>query len=234
MRSIPFIENPASTAELDRPELRIEPKRQVAADLGVSDGGAVGDDPGRHARRYRRQSSASSHRRRSARPDLRLELDEAAQPLRRATGSARVATASAGDDAAFGGRGISSMKVYGPTAINRYVIASGAVTIEGDLRGDAALGEAVKAIHSPPTAQKLPARRQYRRDRRRRSDVRSVRVLRRGDGRGPDDGLYAARAAVRQFPAAGHHPAIAGPLSIACGSIIALLLTAQGAYRCRW
>ena len=36
MRSVPFIENPASTAELDRPELRIEPKRQVAADLGVS------------------------------------------------------------------------------------------------------------------------------------------------------------------------------------------------------
>ena len=36
MRSIPTIENPISTAELDRPELRIEPKRQLAADLGVS------------------------------------------------------------------------------------------------------------------------------------------------------------------------------------------------------
>ena len=36
MRSIPSIENPISTAELDRPELRIEPKRQLAADLGVS------------------------------------------------------------------------------------------------------------------------------------------------------------------------------------------------------
>ena len=36
MRSIPIIENPMSTAELDRPELRIVPKRQVAADLGVS------------------------------------------------------------------------------------------------------------------------------------------------------------------------------------------------------
>ena len=36
MRSIPMIENPISTAELDRPELRITPKPQVAADLGVS------------------------------------------------------------------------------------------------------------------------------------------------------------------------------------------------------
>ena len=36
MRSIPIIENPISTAELERPELRVTPKRQVAADLGVS------------------------------------------------------------------------------------------------------------------------------------------------------------------------------------------------------
>src|SRR5271166_5842292 len=36
MRAIPIIENPMSTAELERPELRIVPKRQVAADLGVS------------------------------------------------------------------------------------------------------------------------------------------------------------------------------------------------------
>ena len=36
VRSIPTIENPISTAELDRPELRIAPKRQLAADLGVS------------------------------------------------------------------------------------------------------------------------------------------------------------------------------------------------------
>jgi multidrug efflux pump subunit AcrB len=36
MRSIPIIENPMSTAELERPELRVVPKRQVAADLGVS------------------------------------------------------------------------------------------------------------------------------------------------------------------------------------------------------
>ncbi|MBP0649834.1 efflux RND transporter permease subunit, partial [Mycobacterium tuberculosis] len=36
MRSIPFLDNPMSTAELDRPELQITPRRQLAADLGVS------------------------------------------------------------------------------------------------------------------------------------------------------------------------------------------------------
>ena len=44
---------------------------------------------------------------------------------------------------------------HGPTAINRYD-RKRRVTIEGDLRGDAALGEAVKAIHALPTARKLP------------------------------------------------------------------------------
>ena len=33
---IPILDNLVSTAELDRPELRVVPKRQVAAELGVS------------------------------------------------------------------------------------------------------------------------------------------------------------------------------------------------------
>ncbi len=36
MRRIPIIDNPMSTAELDRPELQIIPKPQLAADLGVT------------------------------------------------------------------------------------------------------------------------------------------------------------------------------------------------------
>ena len=64
----PMIENPISTAELDRPELRIAPKPQVAADLGVSTEALVRDDPRRHARRHRRQSR-QVQRRRPAGPD---------------------------------------------------------------------------------------------------------------------------------------------------------------------
>ena len=68
MRSIPMIENPISTAELERPELRIVPKPQVAADLGVSTEALVRYDPRRDARRHRRQSR-QVQRRRPAGPD---------------------------------------------------------------------------------------------------------------------------------------------------------------------
>ena len=44
---------------------------------------------------------------------------------------------------------------HGPTAINRYD-RTRRVTIEGDLRGDAALGAAVAAIRALPTAKNLP------------------------------------------------------------------------------
>jgi len=44
---------------------------------------------------------------------------------------------------------------HGPTAINRFD-RTRRVTIEGDLRGDAALGAAVAAIHALPTASHLP------------------------------------------------------------------------------
>ena len=36
MAHLPIIKNPMSTAELDRPELQIAPRAQIAADLGVS------------------------------------------------------------------------------------------------------------------------------------------------------------------------------------------------------
>src|SRR6516162_7959568 len=44
---------------------------------------------------------------------------------------------------------------HGPTAINRYD-RTRRVTIEGDLKGDAALGEAVAAVRASPTAKNLP------------------------------------------------------------------------------
>ena len=61
-----------------------------------------------------------------------------------------------------------------------------------------------------PARGEEPARR--RRDqavRRRRDHERGVRELRQGDGRRHHDGLRRAGAAVRQLPAAGHHPVLA-------------------------
>ena len=82
------IENPISTAELDRPELQITPKRQVAADLGVSTEALSDDDPRRDARRHRRQSR-QVQRRRPAGADPRRTRSRPRAPHRRVAGPAR-------------------------------------------------------------------------------------------------------------------------------------------------
>src|SRR5208337_733198 len=122
MRSIPIIENPMSTAELERPELRVVPKRQVAGDRLIP---------------------------------IRVELDEAARSHVGLMQDLRVPTSGGGTTPLSV---VADFSVsHGPTAINRYD-RSRRVTIEGDLRGDAALGDAVDAIRALPTAKNLPPR----------------------------------------------------------------------------
>ena len=151
MRTIPIIENPISTAELDRPELRIEPKRQIAADLGVSTEAL--SETIRVATLGDIDANLAKFNAGDRLIPIRVELDEAArgrvgmlQNLRVATGMGSTTPLSVVADFSIS---------HGPTAINRYG-RTRRVTIEGDLRGDAALGDAVKAIHALPTAQKLP------------------------------------------------------------------------------
>ena len=151
MRTIPIIENPISTAELDRPELRVTPKRQVAADLGVSTEAlsatirvaTLGDIDANLAKFDAGDRLIP----------IRVELDREArgrvgllQDLRVATGSGGTTPLSTVADFTIS---------HGPTAINRFD-RTRRVTIEGDLRGDSALGDAVAAIHALPTAQHLP------------------------------------------------------------------------------
>jgi hydrophobe/amphiphile efflux-1 (HAE1) family protein len=152
MRSIPIIENPISTAELDRPELRVTPKRQVAADLGVSTEAlsstirvaTLGDIDANLAKFDAGDRLVP----------IRVELDEAARSRVGLLQDLRVATAS-GSTAPLSVVADFTMS-HGPTAINRFD-RSRRVTIEGDLRGDAALGQAVAAIKALPTARRLPA-----------------------------------------------------------------------------
>ena len=152
MRTIPLIENPISTAELDRPELQIEPRRQVAADLGVSTEAlsttirvATLGDIDANLAKFKVDDRLIP---------IRVELDEAArsrvgvlQNLRVPTGGGGTTPLAAVADFNVG---------HGPTAINRYD-RSRRVTIEADLHGDAPLGQAVAAIHALPTAKHLPA-----------------------------------------------------------------------------
>ncbi|HYA72391.1 MAG TPA: efflux RND transporter permease subunit, partial [Roseiarcus sp.] len=83
----------------------------------------------------------------------RVELDEAARRDVGRLEDLRVATASG---AAVPLSVVADFSIdHGPTAINRYD-RTRRVTIEGDLRGEAALGDAVNAIRALPTAKKLP------------------------------------------------------------------------------
>ena len=151
MRTIPTIENPISTAELDRPELRIVPKRQLAADLGVST--ETLSETIRVATLGDVDANLAKFNAGDRLVPIRVELDQAArgdvgrlQDLRVPTGSGGAAPLSALADFVVD---------HGPTAINRYDHTR-RVTIEGDLAGDAALGDAVNAIRALPAAKHLP------------------------------------------------------------------------------
>ena len=143
MRSIPIIENPMSTAELDRPELRIVPKRQVAADLGVSTEAL--SETIRVATLGDIDANLAKFDAGDRLIPIRVELDQAARSQVGLLEDLRVPTGG-GETTPLAVVADFSMS-HGPTAINRYD-RSRQVTIEGDLRGDAALGEAVAAIHS--------------------------------------------------------------------------------------
>ncbi len=151
MRAIPIIENPISTAELDRPELRVTPKRQVAADLGVSTEALSA------AIRVATLGDIDANLAKFNAGDrlipIRVELDEAARSRVGLLQDLRVPTASGGSTPLSV---VADFSInHGPTAINRFD-RTRRVTIEGDLRGDAALGDAVAAIHALPAAKALP------------------------------------------------------------------------------
>ena len=129
MRSIPMIENPISTAELDRPELRVTPKRQVAADLGVSTEAL--SDTIRVATLGDIDANLAKFNAGDRLIPIRVELDQSArarvgilQDLQVPTSGGATTPLSAVADFSVS---------HGPTAINRYD-RTRRVTIEGDLQ----------------------------------------------------------------------------------------------------
>ncbi len=152
MRSIPLIENPMSTAELDRPELRVTPKPQLAADLGVS------TEALSETIRVATLGDADANLAKFDAGDrlvpIRVQLGDRARADIGLLSSLRVPTGAGG---AVPLETIADFTMSkGPTAINRFD-RSRRVTIEADLSGNTALGQATDAIHALPTAQHLPA-----------------------------------------------------------------------------
>ncbi|HVX92088.1 MAG TPA: efflux RND transporter permease subunit [Xanthobacteraceae bacterium] len=151
MRRLPMLENPMSTAELDRPELRITPKAQLAADLGVSTEAL--SETIRVATLGDIDANLPKFNAGDRLIPIRVQLDRDARGDIGLLESLRVATASGG---AVPLATVARFDMSrGPTAINRYD-RTRRVTIEADLSGDHPLGEALDAIYALPAAKNLP------------------------------------------------------------------------------
>jgi hydrophobe/amphiphile efflux-1 (HAE1) family protein len=152
MARLPMIKSPISTAELERPELQIMPRAQIAADLGVTTEAlsetirvaTIGDI----------DANLAKYDAGNRLIPIRVELIEDARSDVDLLKALRVTTA-AGDAVPLAAVAQFDM-ARGPTAINRYD-RTRRVTIEADLTGDGALGTATAAIYALPTASHLPA-----------------------------------------------------------------------------
>ncbi len=151
MKRLTLISNVVSTAALDRPEIRITPRSDKAAELGVSTDAlaeairvaTIGDVDANLAR-----FNAGNRL-----VPIRVALQRPARADIEMLGNLRVATARGGSvplssvaDVAFG---------QGPASISRYD-RQRRIAMEADLTGTDALGEALQAIYALPAAKNLP------------------------------------------------------------------------------
>ncbi len=151
MKRIPLISNVVSTASLDRPEIRIKPNLDKAAELGVSTDllaevirvATIGDADANLAK-----FNAGNRL-----IPIRVELPESARGqvdilsnLKLPTSRGFTVPLSALVDFEF---------AQGPTSISRYDRVR-RIAVEADLSGTDALGEALTAIYDLPAAKNLP------------------------------------------------------------------------------
>ena len=152
MKRIPIIANVISETSLDRPELRIQPRADLAARLGVSTEGlsetirvATIGDVGPALAKFDAGDRLVP---------IRVQLEDAARADLQMLEQLRVPLG--------GGRGgvplsvVADIKLdQGPTSINRYDRERQA-TVAADLVGTAALGDATKKIYELPVMKSLP------------------------------------------------------------------------------
>ncbi len=150
MRRVPQLALPVSTAELDRPELRVIPDSELASNVGVSTEtiaeavriATIGDIGAALAKFTVGDRQIP----------IRVQLDEEARTHRQIIESLRLPTASGGSIP------LSSVATFatsqGPTSIDRYDRLR-RVTLGADLVAGASLGEAVEAVTNLPAAKNL-------------------------------------------------------------------------------
>jgi len=151
MRQLPMLALPVSTAELDRPELRVIPDSERASMVGVTTEAiaeavriaTIGDVGPALAKLTVGDRQIP----------IRVQLIEDARADPQILESLRVGTASGG---AVPLSSVAKFEIsQGPTSIDRYDRAR-RVTLGADLVGNTPLGEAVAAVTNLPAAQNLP------------------------------------------------------------------------------
>jgi len=151
-KRLPELANVVSTAELDRPELRVYPKTDVAADLGVTTEAI--SEAVRIATIGDIDANLAKFDVGDRQVPIRVQLKEAAREKRDMIENIRVVTAA--------GTTVPLLTVarfelaQGPTSIDRYD-RTRRVILGADLIGNTPLGDAMKKVMALPAAQNLPA-----------------------------------------------------------------------------
>jgi hydrophobe/amphiphile efflux-1 (HAE1) family protein len=152
MRQLPFLQGVVSTAALDRPEIRIKPKTDLAAELGVSTDTiaetirvATLGDMGANLAKFTLGDRQIP---------IRVQIEDryrgdrgVIEALKLPTSKGAAVPLATVADISFG---------QGPVAIDRYDRVR-RVALEADLYGTDALGEVIDQIMKLPAAQNLPA-----------------------------------------------------------------------------
>ncbi|MBR0786679.1 efflux RND transporter permease subunit [Bradyrhizobium iriomotense] len=154
MKRIPTISNVISETTLERPELRIEPRADLAARLGVSTESlsqtirvATIGDVGPALAKFDVGDRLVP---------IRVQLEDAARGNLKTLEQLRVPLGEHGEKGGVPLSVIADVKLdQGPTSINRYDRERQA-TVAADLVGSAALGDATKKIYDLPVMKTLP------------------------------------------------------------------------------
>lgn len=150
-KRLPELANVVSTAELDRPELRVYPKTDVAADLGVTTEAI--SEAVRIATIGDIDANLAKFDVGDRQVPIRVQLKEAARERRDLIENIRVATASG---ATVPLTTVARFELsQGPTSIDRYD-RTRRVILGADLIGNTPLGDAMKKVLALPAVQNLP------------------------------------------------------------------------------
>ena len=154
MKRIPIIANVISETSLDRPELRIRPRAELAARLGVSTESlsqtirvATIGDVGPALAKF----DAGDRQ-----VPIRVQLEDSARGDLQMLQQLRVPLGQRGERGGVPLSVVADIQLdQGPTSINRYDRERQA-TVAADLVGNAALGDATKMIYDLPVMKSLP------------------------------------------------------------------------------